>query len=259
VSDLHVVTWGDGDPVVFVHGSLSWGEEAWAAQRPLAAQYRLIVPDRRGFGASPGPDVGDFERDAADIAGLLDERSHLVGHSYGAVACLIAATQRPEAVRSLTVVEPPALGLARGDDAVEEFLERITAAKAAATDPQDYVARFFDAFGFPPPTARLNEKALRCAASSWRERDPSEAEIPLDDLARAPFPKLVVSGAWDQAPPEAQRVGRAAFHAVRDVLVARLGAECAVIDGVAHAVPQAAGERFNERLRAFWAQSSTAG
>ncbi len=99
---------------------------------------------------------------------------------------------------------------------------------------------------------------MRCAASSWRERDPTEAEIPLDELARAPFPKLVVSGAWDQAPEEAQRVGARAFHAVRDVLVARLGAECAVIDGVAHAVPQAAGDTFNERLRTFFATAGRA-
>ena len=254
MNDLHVVTWGDGPPVLLVHGSISWGEEAWAAQRPLADEYRLIVPDRRGFGASAGPDAGDFERDAGEIVGFLSERAHLVGHSYGAVACLLAAARAPQAVRSLTVVEPPAFGIARGNEAVEEFLERMAAAKAAASDPQDYVARFFGAFGFPPPTARFNEKALRCAASSWRERDPTEAEIPLDELARAPFPKLVVSGAWDQAPEEAKRVGARAFHAVRDALVERLGAECAVIDGVAHAVPQAAGEQFNARLRAFLAK-----
>ena len=52
------------------------------------------------------------------------------------------------------------------------------------------------------------------------ERPPWEAEIPLDELAAAPFPKLVVSGAHN-----------AAFDAVCDVLEERLGAERAVLPG----------------------------
>ena len=252
MTDLHVVTWGDGDDVVLVHGSISWGEETWAAQRPLGEEYRLIVPDRRGFGASPGPDAGDFERDAHDVAELLPDRAHLVGHSYGGVASLLAAAMRPDAVRSLTVIEPPAFALARGNEAVEELIRRIVAAKGEARDPAEYVQRFLRGFGFAPPLVRLKAMALRCAASSWRERAPWEAELPLDALRAAPFPTLVVRGAWDVAPPEAQRVGRSAFHAVCDVLVDRLGAESAAITGANHSVPRVGGT-FNERLRAFWA------
>jgi pimeloyl-ACP methyl ester carboxylesterase len=252
VSDLHVVTWGDGPPVLLVHGSISWGEETWSAQRPLASDYTLVVPDRRGFGSSPGPDAGDFERDAYDIGKLLPEGSHLVGHSYGGVASLLAAALRPDAVRSLTVIEPPAFALARGNEAVEELVDRIAEARAHATDAQDYVRRFLGAFGLQPPQMRLNEKALRCAASSWRQREPEEADIPLDALAATPFPKLVVRGAWDTAPPEAVRRARAAFHAVCDVLVERLGAESAEIRGAAHSVPRT-GQPFNDVLRRFLA------
>jgi pimeloyl-ACP methyl ester carboxylesterase len=254
MSDLHVVTWGDGEPVVLVHGSISWGEETWAAQRPLADDYRLNVVDRRGFGASPGPDAGDFARDADDIAQLLPDRAHLVGHSYGGVASLLAAAKRPDAVRSLTVIEPPAFDLARGNDAVEELIRRIGDAKANAADADDYVRRFFSGFGLTPPPLGRSEIARRCAATSWREREPWEAEIRLGALAAASFPKLVVRGAWDLAPPEAVRVGRAAFHAVCDVLVDELDAETAEIAGAAHSVPRV-GRPFNERLRAFLAKA----
>jgi pimeloyl-ACP methyl ester carboxylesterase len=251
MSALHVETWGDGDPAVLVHGSLGWGTYTWAEQRPLAERYRLVLVDRHGFGSSPGPDAGDWERDAEVVAELLPDRAHLVGHSYGGVVSLLAAARRPEAVRSLAVVEPPALALVRGQPEVEEFLGRVGAAKAEAVDGQDYMRRFLMAFGFPPPTEQLNETALRAATSSWHERDPSEAEIPLDELASAPFPKLVVRGAWDQAPPDARRLGRTVFHAVCDVLEDRLGAERAEIAGAAHSVPRA-GAPFNERLEAFW-------
>jgi pimeloyl-ACP methyl ester carboxylesterase len=251
-AQLHVTTWGDeGETAVLVHGSFGWGEYAWAAQRPLADDYRLLLVDRSGFGASPGPDAGNFDVDADAIARLIPSGSHLVGHSYGGVASLLAAARRPEAVRSLTVIEPPALQLARGDEAVEELIARVDAATREAADPQDYTRRFFAAFGLPAPPEPLEGDALRAATSSWRERAPWEAKIDLETLRRAPFPTLVVRGAWDVAPAEAQAIARRGFHAVCDVLVEELGAESATISGVAHSV-QRAGEPLNERLRVFW-------
>jgi pimeloyl-ACP methyl ester carboxylesterase len=249
---LHVTVWGRGEPAVFVHGSMSWGESTWAEQRPLADQYRLLLVDRRGFGDSPGPDAGDWEADAKDIAALLSERAHLVGQSYGAVSSLLAAARVPNAVRSLTVIEPPALGLARGDATAEEFIRRIADAKAQATDPDDYRRRFYGAFGFNLPEGSLAAShELRAAASSWRERPPWETDIPLDTLRAADFPKLVVRGAWDNAPPEAREIGMHSLHRVCDVLVESLGAQEVTFAGAAHN-PQALGAPFNERLLEFW-------
>ncbi len=51
VSDLYVEAWGDGTPVVLVHGSLATGAEEWEAQRPLAGQgFRLLGEVGRWFG-----------------------------------------------------------------------------------------------------------------------------------------------------------------------------------------------------------------
>ena len=113
--DLHVTTWGDGPRALLVHGSMSFGDLAFSEQRPLAERWQLDVLDRRGFGGSLDP-LGrvDFDADARDVAGLLDDPAHLVGHSYGGVVCLLATALRPEGVRSLTVIEPPAFGLGAG-------------------------------------------------------------------------------------------------------------------------------------------------
>ncbi|MGY6655809.1 alpha/beta fold hydrolase [Amycolatopsis sp. TRM77291] len=68
---------------------------------------------RPGHGKSPDG-VQDFEVDAELIAGqVLDEPAHLVGLSYGAIVAMLAAARRPEMVRTLTVVEPPAAGIVR--------------------------------------------------------------------------------------------------------------------------------------------------
>jgi non-heme chloroperoxidase len=65
---------GRGAAVVLVHGYLLDGR-SWEKQETalLAAGYRVISYDRRGFGASSRPSVGyDYDTLAADLAALLD-------------------------------------------------------------------------------------------------------------------------------------------------------------------------------------------
>src|SRR5438105_5119657 len=226
--------------VLFVHGSVVNGEATWGAQRALAERFELVVPNRRGF--PPGPDVArvDFEDEAVWLEQYLEPGSHLVGHSYGGVISLLAAARVPERLRSLTVVEPPAFGVARGNPAVEEFnanYERL--ANEGPRDPEAYLLRFLEDVGSSLPTGKLQPALLQGARTLMVERSPAEAEIPFDELARTPFPKLVVSGAHSEA-----------FDAVCDVLKQRLDAQRAVLPGAGHSV-QRLGEPFNAVLAAF--------
>ena len=94
---------------MLVHGSLATGAEEWDAQRPLAEEgFRLLVLDRRGYGGSPAATGEDFLVDADDIAELMGDGAHLVGHSYGGLGVMLAAARRPEATLSLTLLEAPA-------------------------------------------------------------------------------------------------------------------------------------------------------
>src|SRR3989442_10735625 len=109
--------------VMLVHGSVLPGWGTWAAQRPLADEYQLIVPYRTGYPPNPPLERIDFEVQAGAIAELIEPGTHLVGHSYGGVVSMLAATQVPEGLRSLTVIEPPAFGPARRDPDVEAILK----------------------------------------------------------------------------------------------------------------------------------------
>ena len=74
---LHVAEAGDGDPVVLLH-SFPQHWYAWRHVAPLlAGQYRLIIPDWRGFGWSEAPPRGyDTASRAADIViGVTHRRS----------------------------------------------------------------------------------------------------------------------------------------------------------------------------------------
>jgi pimeloyl-ACP methyl ester carboxylesterase len=65
---------GAGVPAVLVHGYLLDGR-SWEKQETalLAAGYRVITYERRGFGASSRPSVGyDYDTLAADLAALLE-------------------------------------------------------------------------------------------------------------------------------------------------------------------------------------------
>jgi len=87
--ELYYEDHGAGPPVVLIHGYPLSGR-AWDKQVPalLAAGYRVITYDRRGFGKSSQPASGyDFDTFAADLSALLEEldlrHAILVGHSMG--------------------------------------------------------------------------------------------------------------------------------------------------------------------------------
>jgi len=138
------------------------------------------------------------------------------------------------------VIEPPAFGVARGAPAVEEFVTRIDELWShGSRDPGEFLRGFLSIVGSSLPPGDFNPELLQGARTLMVERSPAEAVIPFDELARAPFPKLVVSGAHS-----------AAFDAVCDVLEERLGAERAVLSGAGHSV-QRVGAPFNELLAHF--------
>jgi pimeloyl-ACP methyl ester carboxylesterase len=226
--------------VVLVHGSVGNGPATWGAVQPLAGRFELVVPNRGGYPPNPPLERIDFERQAEELLPLLEDGAHLVGHSYGGVITLLMAARRPDAVRSLTVSEPPAFGVARGRPEVERLVGDLDAFfTEAPREPDAFLRGFLALVGsntkLPDPLPPELEQGARALMA---ERPPWEAEIPLDDLAAALFPKLVVSGAHSPA-----------FDAVCDVLEERLRAERAVLPGAGHALPRAPG--YPERLEAF--------
>jgi pimeloyl-ACP methyl ester carboxylesterase len=226
--------------LLLVHGSVVNAELTWSAQRPLAGRFEIVAPNRRGF--PPGPDVDhvDFEDEAAWLEPFLEPGTHLVGHSYGGVIALLAAARRPELLRSLTVIEPPAFGIARGIPAADEFMGGIEEHwTSGPRDPAEFLRGFLALVGSSTPAGTFTPELLQGARTLMVERPPSEAVIPFDELAPAPFPKLVVSGGHS-----------AAFEALCDVLEQGLGAERAMLPGAGHSV-QRLGAPFNELLADF--------
>jgi hypothetical protein len=101
-----------------VHGAVTNGAATWSAQTPPTERWKVLVVDRRGYCPDPPAKTEDL---APDIADLLGDGAHLVCHSCVVVAAILAAARRPTAVRSRTVIEPPAFRVVGDHPAVREF------------------------------------------------------------------------------------------------------------------------------------------
>jgi pimeloyl-ACP methyl ester carboxylesterase len=247
MSVLERIEWGRHGPrVVLVHGDVFDAPTAFAAMEPLAANHRLVLVNRRGFGASQVVEGEDFDVDAGDLAEVLaEEPSHLVGQSYGGVASLIAAAQVPGSVQSLTVFEPPAFGLVADDAEVRRFIDGIRAMLTVDPPPDEFLRSFAALVGADPsrlPTP-LPESLLRAARVQMHGRWPWDAVIPLEALAAATWPKLVVSGGHGRI-----------FDLVCDVLQRWLPARREVFRGAGHSIPRL-GDPVNKCLARLWASS----
>jgi len=250
---IHVTRWGSGPTVLMVHGSAQGnpasGPDHWAAQRPLADQgWELVLPDRPGHGLSPSRGREDLEADARWIADMLGDGAHLVGHSYGGAASLCAAGLRPEAVRSLTLIEAPVFSAAAGRR--EALLLKDQLADATSTrNPVLAVIKFARVFRIPRglikprPTlwqARRMGRGVRTMRHPWTW----DATAALARVGAAHMPAFIVTGGWSPG-----------FEAIGDELAQALGCERLTIDA-GHHFPHVAdeGAPFNEALGSFLAK-----
>jgi 2-hydroxy-6-oxonona-2,4-dienedioate hydrolase len=112
--------WGDGPPVVLLHGGYgSWTHWLMTIDA-LATRHRVIAADMPGLGDSAMPPAPIApEGLAAVIDRGLDrvlapgERCHLVGFSFGAMLGSFVAAARGAQVRSMTLVGSASMGLRR--------------------------------------------------------------------------------------------------------------------------------------------------
>ncbi|NIR28488.1 MAG: alpha/beta hydrolase [Gammaproteobacteria bacterium] len=148
---------GTGDPVVLIHCSSASGTEWSSLCELLTGDFRRVVPDQWSCGASDpwhGRTTFTLAEEAAPILAIIDRIGmpvHLVGHSYGGGVALRVARERPDMIRSLSLVEPSAFHVLRRGGARERRLfreiARVAETVARAVTSGDYwggMGRFVD-------------------------------------------------------------------------------------------------------------------
>ncbi len=261
---INIVELGtSGSTVIFVHGGvqggLGGGPETFNEQKALANKgWRLRLVERPGFGASPSRGVDDMDADAEWIADLLGDGAHLVGHSWGGADALLAAAKRPEAVKSLTLIEPALFPVVMTDPELRAKPEmqavggRLAGLMMQSETPADYAIRFAQTVLGPPGDADMlariagleadRELASRvgCAVLQGRMSTPETMRAAADAMASHRVPVLVVNGGWTPF-----------FEIIGQVVARFAGGRYEVVPAANHMVQQKSADAFNALLDGF--------
>lgn len=216
-SALWTQTFGDGPPVVWLHGlgesSLCFAE---ISRHPALARFRHRLVDLPGYGRSPWPaEAYRLDEAATAIAEWLapeKKPSVLIGHSMGGVLAMLVAERAPTQVRAVVNVDG---NLSLGDCSFS--------GKAAAFALDTFIAQGFDSLRDAVYEGgagdALGNAALRGYYASMRFADPRvfhrhaldlvELSTPEDlavRLARLIPPALYLAGSPDGASPRSKEL-----------------------------------------------------
>jgi len=190
---------GHGAPLLLLHAGWGRAINGFAYQQDkLADEFRMIAPDRRGYGRSTRVEKleADFHWQAADdmfaLLDALDARETLVwGHSDGAVIGAIMAITQPASVRALIFEgghlynrKPLSLPL------FEQLYRDPTALPLAAQ------TRLADYHG-----QAAWQHVIRNWAGAWLELGKREGDLYRGRLREITCPTLVMHGAHDEHTP----------------------------------------------------------
>ena len=264
--ELYYEDHGSGDPVVLIHGYPLSGA-SWEKQLPalLAAGYRVITYDRRGFGKSSQPTTGyNYDAFAEDLHKLV---THLKLHSFalvgfsmggGEVARYVGKHGSKNMSKAVIIggVPPFLLKTTDNPEGVDgSVFEGIQ--KAVAADRYAFFTEFFKNFYNTDVLLgkRISEQAVQ---ASWNVAANASATASLacvptwhedfrKDLTQLHVPTLVIHGDADRIVPFAA----AGQRTVKLVERARL----VVIKDGPHAVTWTHADEVNSELVNFLGKS----
>ncbi len=113
-SELEVRVWGEGEPILSIHGSFLGEWFHPLLQEPALDGYQRIAYWRHGYRHSSHPDGPPYPVDSVvdDAFQVLHQAGggpgHVVAHSLGAIYAYQLVLSHPESVRTLTLIEPAA-------------------------------------------------------------------------------------------------------------------------------------------------------
>lgn len=253
VDGLHYEVHGEGEEVVVLSAGLGGAGAFFAPQmEALTARYRVVLYDQRGTGRSdralPSPySVAHMADDIASVIEAVGGPAHVVGHAAGGLAGLQLALDRPQLLRSLTVIN----GWSRPDPHIARcFRTRISLLNDSG--PEAYVHAqplfLYPANWISEHASRLAEEE-RHHVTGFQGRDNMLARInallAFDIDARLPqiaTRTLVSASADDMLVPSlcSERLAQRLANATLDI-----------VPWGGHAFTATASEAFNSTLLAF--------
>jgi pimeloyl-ACP methyl ester carboxylesterase len=243
---------GDGPAVVLIHG-FGLDMRMWDPQAEhLAARFRVLRYDCRGFGASGPFDPAVPYTHAGDLVDLLDHLAIgdvvLAGCSFGGRVALQTAVAAPARVRGLVLLDAVLDGIAwdpASAGASDEVARQVQTGGVLAGRAAWLAHPLFAAVRKRPELAsRLTAMVAGYPGQHWLGQDPHQqaGRQPLDALEDLAMPALVAVG--DRDVP--------GFREMSAVLARRLpGAAYRVVADAGHMISMEQPAAVNELLTRF--------
>lgn len=106
---LHYQSLGQGNPLILLHGLFGSSDNWGTVAKLLSKSYQVISVDLRNHGRSPHHHSQTYAAMVNDLLELCDTlnlaTTHLLGHSLGGKVAMQFATQHPERMDKLIVVD----------------------------------------------------------------------------------------------------------------------------------------------------------
>ncbi|WP_053057721.1 2-succinyl-6-hydroxy-2,4-cyclohexadiene-1-carboxylate synthase [Rubrobacter aplysinae] len=214
---LHYLTTGPADapPLLLLHGFMGSSSEWEEVADALSEDYRLLIPDLPGHGASTGlsyPDAYTMQGASNTLLALLDTedvtRCAVAGYSMGGRLALYLALRHPERVNRL-LLESASPGLATEEErAARRAADERLAQRLETESFQEFVEDWYRQPLFA--TLARDERLLRRTIESRLHNDPHELARSLramgtgsqpslwEELSNLSVPTLLVVGEEDE-------------------------------------------------------------
>jgi pimeloyl-ACP methyl ester carboxylesterase len=107
--DLFFREYGQGPPVVILHGLFGFSDNWQTMAKGLAAHHTVFTVDLRNHGKSPHLPTHSYPEMAEDVRAFMESRwmfhAAVIGHSMGGKVAMQLALHHPDAVEKLVVVD----------------------------------------------------------------------------------------------------------------------------------------------------------
>ena len=106
---LNYKTYGQGNPIIILHGLFGTLDNWQTIARQLSEEYLIYLVDQRNHGRSPHTEDFDYSLLAEDLRDFMESegmsQATIIGHSMGGKTAMQFAINYPEMVTSLVVVD----------------------------------------------------------------------------------------------------------------------------------------------------------
>ncbi len=150
--ELNYKSYGEGEPVIILHGLLGSLDNWHSIARKLAANYRVFLLDQRNHGKSPHADKMDYPSMAEDVFAFMQAQNipsaYFAGHSMGGKTAMTLALKYPESVDKLVSIDMPPKQNSPGHETIFQALNAMDLSKVEKRrDADEQLKQYIPDFG----------------------------------------------------------------------------------------------------------------